>query len=357
MKAKLVFIEVEESRLYIVNGQIYIACLGTYVSKATGNQPIKPVLIGEFKIEKPVVGELYYISGFNRIEKCTSINNDVWRFQSCVLGEDKQLLHKILKKDTEELHEQIAKGELVEGVWYEFAQDPRTKEEDYNKDGSINLNYWGKLSRPLKVVSDRKKHKSEIFDKVLELRDEKKVEQFSEVLREIKKNMPDVNEDRVKKWIDNASTVEWKDQTAAQFVNDKLGDEGAFEPDEVTKLPTFKIDGVDVLSWDDNMKENPFSHMCTFIPEGPVMTPIEYWHQARVEEVPETNEVTEEECQELINELDQFSRDYDPYGYALPTFKDEDNPNQQMIEIVKKWAIERMNKPPQDTTSQESKDY
>ena len=72
---------------------------------------------------------------------------------------------------------------------------------------------------------------------------------------------------------------------------------------------------------------------------------------------PEPNEVTEEECQELINEIDQFSRDYDPHGYALPIYKDNDNPNQDMIEIVKKWAIERMNKPPQDTTSQESKDY
>ena len=67
--------------------------------------------------------------------------------------------------------------------------------------------------------------------------------------------------------------------------------------------------------------------------------------------------MTEEECQELINEIDKFSRDYDPHGYALPIYKDNDNPNQDMIEIVKKWAIERMNKPPQDTTSQESKDY
>ena len=74
-------------------------------------------------------------------------------------------------------------------------------------------------------------------------------------------------------------------------------------------------------------------------------------------EIYEPNEVTDEECQELINEIDKFSRDYDPYGYALPIYKDNDNPNQDMIEIVKKWAIERMNKPPQDTTSQESKDY
>ena len=96
----------------------------------------------------------------------------------------------------------------------------------------------------------------------------------------------------------------------------------------------------------------------TFKPiEGIELDPVKYWDQVRIEEVPEPNEVTEEECQELINEIDQFSRDYDPHGYALPIYKDNDNPNQDMIEIVKKWAIERMNKPPQDTTSQESKDY
>jgi hypothetical protein len=116
MKAKLVFIE----------------CKGHLLT-----QPIKPVLVGEFKIEKPIVGELYYISGFNRIEKCTSINNDVWRFQSCVLGEDKQLLHKILKKDTEDLYEQIAKGELVEGVWYDL--EDGTASAIFNNDSKIDL--------------------------------------------------------------------------------------------------------------------------------------------------------------------------------------------------------------------------
>ena len=240
MKAKLVFIE----------------CKGNLLT-----QPIKPVLVGEFKIEKPVVGELYYISGFNRIEKCTSINNDVWRFQSCVLGEDKQLVKPILTKDTEELYEQIAKGELVEGTWYEF--EAVTVEEVFNDGSKVDLGL--KLSRPLRVVEE------------------------------------------------------------------------TIEPDTVTKPPTFKIDDVDVLSWDDNMRGNQFSHMHTFTPEGPEMTPIEYWHQARVEEVPETNEVTEEEIENQSKIMIPNSGNFTHYSAGV--YKRD--VNQAFINGAK-WAIERM---------------
>ena len=278
MKAKLIFIEVEKSRLLrFADKSIMLHHEDSYRNRS-GRQPIKPVLVGEGEIKE---GDSCFFNFRGIIShKCMDVVVDKdhpYKVQHPERGKEVMYLPKsapkLITQDTEELYEQIAKGELVEGVWYEF--------EENRCCGRCN------------DVDDLC-----VFDRIC---NEHKTEEC------------------ITCWPSELSTPLKVVIESEEFPCYNRGTQNETEHGKCEK-------------WCGNDNYCKQSH-------------------------PEPNEVTEEECQELINEIDQFSRDYDPHGYALPIYKDNDNPNQDMIEIVKKWAIERMNKPPQDTTSQESKDY
>ena len=95
MKAKLIFIEVDESRLLRFADKSIILHHEYSYRNRSGRQPIKPVLVGEREIKKS-----------DRIENDKQENPWV-----------------VIAEDTESLYPQIASGELVEDVWYEFESE------------------------------------------------------------------------------------------------------------------------------------------------------------------------------------------------------------------------------------------
>lgn len=145
MKAKIIFIEVEESRLAKSKIGNAIHTFNYLIRENTKIQPIKPVLVGEGEVRE---GDQFLYDGNRYV--CKRYDADTGFVVSKEnYGEPVEHCAKVLTQDTKELYEDIASGELVEGVWYEFESHKMEQLTGLNASKIVD-----ELATPLKVVRE-----------------------------------------------------------------------------------------------------------------------------------------------------------------------------------------------------------